>query len=174
MSLGVVLIPLSCFLRLDLLGRLLLGRLLHLLLKFFDSSFDPWVAEGILGSHSFIRFPLEALVDEVDEVYLAFICLHHLRQVLRVNMPHFSLRIRLLQRPVVIVEEHLPPRRHHDHRPGWHTFDFHNALHLLFLVLTSEDWEADEEFVKDAAKGPHVNGWCVLDSHHDLGCTVES
>ena len=46
-------------------------------------------------------------------------------------------------------------------------------MHLLLLVLSCEDGEAHKQFVQDAAKGPHVNGRSVADSHHDLRSSVE-
>ena len=70
---------------------LLLGCLFHLLFQLFDACFDPWVSEGVLRRHALIRFPLEALVNEVDEVVLVLVRLHQLRQVLAVYLPHLSL-----------------------------------------------------------------------------------
>ena len=75
---------------------LLLRRLLHLLLEFLDTGLDPRVAEGILGRHTLIGLPLQALVDEVYEVDLAVVSLHHLGQVLRTYVSHLTLRVGLL------------------------------------------------------------------------------
>ena len=86
---------------------LVLWRLLHFLLKLLDASLDPGVAEGILRRHSLIGLPLEALVDEVHEVG-AVICLHHLTQSFRVNVPELALRVGLLEGAVVVVEENFP------------------------------------------------------------------
>lgn len=152
---------------------LVLWRLLHLLLEFFDSCLNPGVSEGILGCHSLIRFPLKAVVNEVDEVCLVFICLHHVGQVFRVYRPHFPLAVRLLQRPVVIVEEDFAARGNHNHRTWRYPFDLHDALHLFFLVLTGKDGEANKEFVEDAAEGPHVDGRCVANAHHDFRRSIE-
>ena len=74
---------------------------------------------------------------------------------------------------VVIIEEHLSSRCHHDHRPGWDSFDFHNALNLLLFVLTCEYWEANVQFVENASQTPHIDGRRVPDAHHDLWCSVE-
>jgi len=152
---------------------LLRWRLLHLLLELFDARFDPRVAEGVLGRHALIRFPLKALIDEVHEVALIFICLHQLRQLLRINLPHLSFRVWLLQRPVVVVEEDLSARSDHNHGAWRHSLHLHNALHLLFLILACKNRVPDEQLVKDAAKGPHVDRRIVADAHHDLWRSIE-
>lgn len=88
-------------------------------------------------------------------------------------MPHFAFGIGRADRSVVIVEEDFATRGNHDHGARRHSFDLHNALHLLFLVLARKDGEADEELVEDAPERPHVDCRRVLDAHHDFGGTVE-
>lgn len=153
---------------------LLLRCLLHLLLEFLDSGLDPRVTECIFGCHALIWFPLKALVDEVNKVYLCIICLHHLGQVLRANMSHFALRIRLLEWSIVIVKEHFATACHHYHRSRRYSFNFHDTLHLLFFIFSSKNWESNEELIENATERPHINRWGVSDSHHDLWRTVES
>ena len=148
--------------------------LLHFLLQLLDASFNPWMSKCVLGCHSFIRFPFEAVIDKVDEVTLILICLHQLCQVLGVYRAHFPFRIRLLERAVVVVEEDFAPRGNNYHGSRRDTFDFHDALHLLFFILAGKDWETDEEFVEDATEGPHVDGWCVADAHHNFRGTIKS
>ena len=147
--------------------------LLHLLFELLDASLDPWVSEGVLRRHSFIWFPLEAVIDKVDKVALIFVSLHQLGQVLGIYLTHLALGVGLLERAVVIVEEDLAPGGDNYHGSRRDALDLHDALHLFFLVLAGKDWETDEELVEDAAERPHVDSWSVTDTHHDLGRAVE-
>ena len=45
---------------------------------------------------------------------------------------------------------------------------------MFLLVLAGKDWESNEELVKDAAQGPHVDGGRVADTHHDLGRAIKT
>ena len=56
--------------------------LFHLLLEFLDSCLDPGMPESILWCDSLLWLPLEALVEEVNELCLVVVTLHHLVQVL--------------------------------------------------------------------------------------------
>lgn len=153
---------------------LLLRCLLHLLLEFLDSGLDPRVTECILRCHALIWFPLKALVDEVNKVYLCIICLHHLGQVLWANMSHFALRIRLLEWSIVIVKEHFSTACHHDHWSRRYSFNLHDTLHLFLFIFSGKNWESNEELIKNASERPHINRWSVSDSHHNFWCTVKS
>lgn len=163
---------LNCWLRQLLLD--LLRRLLHLLLELFDASFDPRVSECILRSHAFIRFPLQTVIDEINEVALVVIGLHKLRQLLWVYLPNLAFRVRLLKRSVIIIKEDLATWCDDDHRARWHSLYLHDALHLFFLILACENGEANEQLVQDTSKRPHVNSWSVADAHHDLRSAIES
>lgn len=75
---------------------------------------------------------------------------------------------------VIIIKEDLAAGSKHDHGTGRQAFDFHDALHLLFLVFTCEDRVAYVELVENASKRPDVDSWCIPDAHHNLGGTIES
>ena len=152
---------------------ILLRRLLHLLLELFDASLDPWMTECVLRRHPPIRFPLKTVVNEINEVALIIVRLHQLVQLLRINGTDLALRVRLLQRSVVIVEKDLATGGHDYHGARRHSLHLHYALHLLLLILTGEDGEANEEFVEDAAERPHVDRWRVADAHHDFRRPIE-
>lgn len=152
--------------------HLLLLLLVDLLLQLDDACLDPRVLEGLLGCHALLHLPAEALVDEVDKHVV--VTLEHLGQVLCVGSSNFALRVGILQRPVVVVEEDFPSRGHDDHGARRQTLDLHDALDLLLLVLTGENGEAYVQFVEDAPERPHINGGRISDAHHDLGSTVEA
>ena len=157
-----------------LISLLLLRCLFHLLFQFLYSSLDPWVPESILWRHSFLRFPLHAFIEEVNKVILIVFALHHLCQVLWVNVAQLSLRVGCLDWPIIIIKEDFPSRGDYDHRSRWNSFHFHDALHLFFLIFACKDRESNKEFVKNAPKRPHVNCRCVSNTHHDLGCSIET
>lgn len=156
---------------LSLTGELLL-LLVDLLLELDDAGLDPGMLEGLLGRHPLLDLPLEALVDEVHEEVV--VALHHLGETLCVWYAYFAFGIGVLQRPVVIIKENLPPRRHHNHGPRRYALDFHDALDLLLLVLSRKNREAHIQLVQNAAERPHVDGRRVPDAHHDLRRSVEA
>jgi hypothetical protein len=149
----------------------LLLLLINLLLQLDDACLDPRMLESLLGRHPLFDLPLEALINKVNEEIV--IALHHLVEALGVGYANLAFRVRVLQWPVVVIEEHLSPRGHHDHGAGRDAFHLHYALDLLLLVLAGEDREADVQLVQNAAKRPHVDGRRVSDSHHDLWCSIE-
>ena len=102
------------------------------------------MSESIFRRHTFIRFPFKTLIYEINEVYLRIICLHHLAQILGADMADLSFRVWLLERSIIVIEEDFSTTCDYYHRSGRHAFYFHDTLHLLFFVLASEDWEANE------------------------------
>ena len=88
---------------------LLLRCLFHFLFQFLYASLDPWVPESILWRHSLLRLPLQAFINEINEVRLTVFALHHLRQVLRVDVAQLSFRVGCLDRSIIVVKEYLPP-----------------------------------------------------------------
>lgn len=132
------------------LARQLLLLLVDLLLELDDAGLDPRMLERLLRCHPLVHLPLEALVHEVDEEVV--VALHHFGETLCVRYAYFPLGVRVLQRPVVVVEEDLSSRCHDYHRSGRNAFHLHNALDLLLLVLSSEDREPDVELIKNTAQ----------------------
>jgi hypothetical protein len=45
---------------------------------------------------------------------------------------------------------------------------------LLLLILTCKKWISDVKFVEDATEGPHVDGWCIFNTHHNFRSSVKS
>ena len=105
------------------------------------------MSEGVIRRHSFIWFPFKALVDEINEAALRWICLHHQAEFFAVDCSSFTLTVWLLQWLVVVIKEHLPSRGYHDHAPRWRAFYLHDALHLFFFILTGKNREANKELV---------------------------
>ena len=50
--------------------------LFHLLFELFDSSFDPWVLEGVFRRHPLLWLPFKTVIDEVNKVVLRGVALH--------------------------------------------------------------------------------------------------
>jgi hypothetical protein len=75
---------------------------------------------------------------------------------------------------IIVIKENFSPRCNNNHAPGRHSFDFHDTLHLFFLVFASKERESYKEFIQDAPKGPHIDGRRIPDAKHDLGCSVKS
>ena len=155
--------------KLFLHGLLLL--LVNLLLQFYYSSLDPRMLECLFRSHTLLHLPLKTLVHKVNEHVI--LALHHFSQAFGVRVPYLTLRIRVLQWPIVVIEEDLSAGSHYNHGTRWETFDFHNALDLLFLILTGEYWETNIQLIEDAAQRPHINCRGISDSHHDLRSSVK-
>lgn len=153
------------------LTRQLLLLLINLLLQFDNASLDPWMLECLLGRHPLLYFPFEALIDEVDEEII--ITFHHLAQTLRIRYANLPLRIRILQRPVIVVEEYFSSGGHHYHGSWRDALYLHNTLYLFFFILSREYWKADVEFVENTSQRPHINRGRIPDPHHDFWSTVE-
>ena len=156
-----------------------LASLFLLLLSYFwpqllQAANDPRVLKCVQWCHSPIWLPLDALVYEVDKVFHLPICMHQSCKLLTVYVTNLALRIRCLKRPIIIIEENLASRCLHNHRTRWETFNLHDALHLLLLIFSSEERKPNEQLIKYAAEGPHVNRRSVADTQHYLGCPVET
>lgn len=76
-----------------LTGELLL-LLVNLLFEFNDACLYPRMLECLFRCHSFINFPLEALVNKIDEQVI--IALHHFAQALSIRYSYFPFRIWIL------------------------------------------------------------------------------
>ena len=59
-----------------------------------------------------------------------------LTQLFAIYLSEFAFAVRTSDWLIIVVEEDFPARCQDDHGSRWHTFDLHDALHLLFLVFS--------------------------------------
>lgn len=132
------------------------------------------MSESFFWCHAFVWLPLKTLVYEINKICLRIICLHHVLELFAFYLSNFSFRIRSDYGPIVIIKKYFPATCTHQHRPRWYSFYFHDALHLLFLVLTSKDGETYIKFIENTTKRPHINCGRILNAKHYLWCAIES
>jgi hypothetical protein len=129
-------------------GSVIFDHVAHLA----ESSLDPGVLECLHRSQPLFRLPLQTLINEVHEVTLVFVSLEQNVELLRVHLVDFALGVWLLNLLVVVVEENFAARRNNDHGAGRWALHAHDQLHLLFLVLTSEERHSDVHLEEDTTK----------------------
>lgn len=106
--------------------------------------------ECLLRRESLLDLPLQALVDKINKkVIFRF---HHFWETFGVGQSNSTFGVRILERTIVVIKEHLSPGGKNNHGSWWYTLDFHNALYLLFFVFSCKNRESHIQLIEYTAQ----------------------
>ena len=111
----------------------------------------------------------------INEIYEVSIwAVHQSIEVFVSRHPYLATGIRCNHWVVVVIKEDLSSRGLDEDRSWRDSFDFHHECHVVFLILTWEEWISNVEFIENTSKAPHINSSTIGNAENNFGSPIES